>query len=364
MKRGASASREAICAREMPHGHKELGSGMSTPRMTLPKAIAKQQGQLLPQSTRPHRSGLMHSAQCSSSRASHLRQDKMLRAAALQKWRCLHATVGVRRFQAWAQSGPPSWWLKGRPRRVHGSLPEVQLLSHLAVLLKPEVPIAELFRDFPTARSPAWGARILSPSLALFCVLENTGAALFLEYDGYYRHHEESGLAADERKTEALLHFAPPGSRVLRIAHAHRGLQARNYSVEVVVERWNASRKEAVLAPVRQVVDAVLEELGDALQPLLKKELQAVACSTSRLCFTNAGNFVVGAEIGRNRELKCAQLRCFLEQLGLKQMQISRVVECFPSVLNYSIEANLKPTVEWLRDLGLSQAQLSSSLGL
>ena len=283
----------------------------------------------------------------------------MLHAAALQTWRCIHATAGIRKFQACAQSGAPSWWLKGRPRRVHGSVLEVQLLSHLAVLLQPGVPIAELFRNFPTERSVAWGANILSPDLALYGVLKQKDAVLFLEYDGHYRHHERSGIAADERKTEALLHFAPPGSMVLRIAHAHRGLKARHKSLEVVVDKWNASRQETLLAPVQQVVDAVFEEFDAALKAPLKKEIQALACSTTRLGNNIPANFVAEAELTRNRGLQCAKLHMSFEMLGLSQEQISKVVARLPQILGYSIEANLKPTVEWLRDLGLSQVQIA-----
>ena len=272
--------------------------------------------------------------------------------------------VGALGFQAWppsrALSSTPSWWKKGRPRRVHGSLPEVQLLSHLAVLLKPQVPIAELFRDFPTERSADWGASILSPDLALYGLLKSKAAGLFLEYDGHYQHYDASGLVADERKTEALLCFAPPGSVVLRIAHAHRGLKARQNCVEIVIDRWNACRKQDVFVPLQQVSDALLRELNGALHAPLRRQLQDLIVASSGLCFKDAGNFVDDAQVrGGDRELRLVQLYVFLEKVGLSQVQNAKVVACFPPVLGYCIEANLKPTVEWLRDLGLSQAQVA-----
>ena len=76
-----------------------------------------------------------------------------------------------------------------------------------------------------TFRSAFWGAPVLSPDLELFGVLKPTGAGLFLEYDGHYRHHEALGLVADERKTEALLCFAPLGSVVLRMAEGQAELR-------------------------------------------------------------------------------------------------------------------------------------------
>ena len=87
-----------------------------------------------------------------------------------------------------AVRGPPSWWKAGRPRRRPGSLAESELLSHLAVLLLPEEPIGELFRDFPAEKSEGWGRNTLSPDLAVHGAFESEEAALFLEYDGYYRH--------------------------------------------------------------------------------------------------------------------------------------------------------------------------------
>eukprot|EP00439_Symbiodinium_sp_Y106_P008819 s8097_g1.t1 len=53
--------------------------------------------------------------------------------------------------------GPP-WWRKGRPRTVHRSYAEVELLSRVAELLMPGEAIGELFRDFPVEPSDAWGA--------------------------------------------------------------------------------------------------------------------------------------------------------------------------------------------------------------
>ena len=110
-----------------------------------------------------------------------------------------------------AVRSPPRWWKAGHPRRRPGSLAEAELLSHLAVLLLPEEPVAELFREFPVVRSDGWGRNTLSPDLAVYGALESEEAALFVEYDGYYRHLKPTGIAADIRKNTALLDLVPAG---------------------------------------------------------------------------------------------------------------------------------------------------------
>ena len=135
-------------------------------------------------------------------------------------------------------SVPPLWWQKGRPRKMLGSRAEAELLCHLAVLLMPDVPIAEAFRDFPVEKSEAWGSSRLSPDLTAYGVLKASDAALFIEYDGHYRHMEPPGLVRDMRKTSALLKFAPAGSVVVRIAHKER--QWKDKSTQVLVDSWYA----------------------------------------------------------------------------------------------------------------------------
>ncbi|CAE7267694.1 Mterfd1, partial [Symbiodinium pilosum] len=81
--------------------------------------------------------------------------------------------------------------------------------------------------------------------LAAHGVLRKGNAALFVEYDGYYRHLEPAGLVGDMRKTEALLRFAPAGSVVVRIAHEQRDWEEK--SVDVVVDCWPTGHGPSVL---------------------------------------------------------------------------------------------------------------------
>ncbi|CAE7615690.1 unnamed protein product, partial [Symbiodinium sp. CCMP2456] len=53
-------------------------------------------------------------------------------------------------------------------------------------------------------------------------VLEDTDAALFVDYDGAPAHMQPAGKAADIAKTEELLRQSPPGSYVVRVAHEGR----------------------------------------------------------------------------------------------------------------------------------------------
>ena len=152
---------------------------------------------------------------------------------------------------AGTESTPPAWWRKGRPRKILGSRAEAELLCQLAVLLMPDVPIAEAFRDFPLQQCKEWGSSRLSPDLTAYGVLRATDAALFVEYDGHYRHMEPLGLARDMRKTSALLHFAPAGSIVLRIAHKER--QLNDTCTQVLVDSWYAEHEPSLLKALKQV---------------------------------------------------------------------------------------------------------------
>ena len=77
--------------------------------------------------------------------------------------------------------------------------------------------LQELFRSFPSPKG--WAGHYLEPDLAAYGVLKDRQAALFVEYDGYWRHGEKEGIDRDGLKNAALLAYAPPGSHVLRISH-------------------------------------------------------------------------------------------------------------------------------------------------
>ena len=280
---------------------------------------------------------------------------------------------------------------------------EAELLSHIAVLLQPEEPIEELFRDFQVEQSEGWSRNILSPDLTVYGALQAEEAALFLEYDGYYRHLSPKGIAADSRKNKALLDFAPNGSHVLRIAHAHRGMELSCEMGEVVVDMWQLDHEASLIKALRQVAMSLLKKQGgkqgSALQPDQRAKLQTFVETPGRSGMHAAIEFTerIAAErelafdpaplheslrsglslsLSEAEELAVKLIKCpalsrrrveqqlqpamqFLENMGLENAQIAKAIARFPAVLGYSIEENLKPTVRWLRDLRLSKADVT-----
>ena len=116
----------------------------------------------------------------------------------------------------------------------------------------PQEPIGELFRDFPVKKSEVWRSRWLSPDLTAFGVLKDEHAALFIEYDGFFRHSDAQGQQRDQRKTTALLGHAPANSYVLRIGHVNRDLSPAENAAHVVVNVWRAGHEPALMKVVQQ----------------------------------------------------------------------------------------------------------------
>ena len=279
---------------------------------------------------------------------------------------------------------------RGWPRKQMNSVAEVELLSQLAVLLKPEVPIGELFRSFPAP--DGWGRHLLEPDLALYGMLKVKGAALFVEYDGYWRHAEKEGIENDRMKNEALLKYSPAGSQVIRLSHTLPSKQAGNV-IWIKIGTWQQGDKKSLS---RMLVDLLLQaisSLGGLLDEGLAKRLTSLTnsdvVSLSNLAETfsttadlvGAGNttdeildFLVsegfdqklvqlmqrraplhGVSIERSLQPK---LQWQLD-LGLTKKQVAKVIARLPQFLGYSIEQNLEPKARWVLDLGLTKKQVA-----
>ena len=237
-----------------------------------------------------------------------------------------------------------------------GSRAEAELLCQLAVLLMPDVPIAEAFRDFSVTKCKEWGSGRLSPDLTAYGVLKASDAALFIEYDGHYRHMESPGLARDMRKTSALLQFVPAGSLVVRIAHKER--RWKDKSVQVLVDSWCAEHEPSLLKALHQVAASLLHQSRDRLDPTLASRLEAFAAEEG--INKDASARAKEAELVGMSDSSKPKLEEFLcKEVGLNTWQVAKVIATFPSVLRYSMEVNLKPTVDWVKGLGLSQSQVS-----
>ena len=293
-----------------------------------------------------------------------------------------------------AACGPP-WWRKGRPRKVR-ICAEVELLSRLAELLMPQTPIGELFRDFPAgpSREPQW----LSPGIAAFGVLEDEGAALFVEYDRTDRNSDEQAQNDEELKTKALLHYAPAGSRVLRIGHRARDFGWQQKSLDAVVNVWREGHEASLMKAVSQSVWVLLSSCDIALREDVHQRLHRFAVTEPKTCLRKACEFSTKVLLASEVKTKKANVTAFLkehldfsqsrsqalvgkfprilrsvegrlkpivawlEDVGLSRKQVAKVVAGFPPVLSYSLEANLKPTVAWLGAVGLSRMQVAKAI--
>ncbi|CAE7746631.1 MTERF2, partial [Symbiodinium necroappetens] len=265
-----------------------------------------------------------------------------------------------------AVSGASFWWNAGYPRQLLRSVAEVEFLSHLAVLLAPDQPIAELFRDFCVEPSENWASSRLSPDLAVPGVLKEKNAVLFLEYDGYYRHQLPSGIAADERKNAALMHYAPAGSRVVRVAHAGRNVsRGDDRVIEVVVSTWQPGTQRSLRRTVWQLAQHLSSKLHGLLRPAPRARILEVP-HPGQVDLEPAHSFVQEATLsggGGTAESRRTEVLAFLQEvIALPEAVAEAALRKFPPLLGCSIEANLKPTVDWLHDLGLSKAQVSKAI--
>ena len=301
-------------------------------------------------------------------------------------------------FRPWPFSGrsagtfcgsAPSWWQRGWPRQRVGSMAEAELLAPLAEVLMPHLPIAELFRSFPSPKG--WSGHYLEPDLAAYGVLKDKNAGLFVEYDGYWRHGKREGLKMDQKKNEALLMYAPKGSYVIRISHTiSRPLQ--DNVLWVKADTWRSGCPKGVSKIHQDILKQALNQLKGSLNHQIKERLRlcaekaTVVPSTSSLDFINAaiaaGNKNTMDEIAlfletggfdkkdidlmlekalvrrTSVERRLAPALLWLLDLDLTKSQVAKAVSACPQILGYSIEQNLKPTVQWFLGLGLTKTQV------
>ena len=289
---------------------------------------------------------------------------------------------------------PPKWWQQGWARQRAGSVAEAELLAPLGELLMPSIPLEEMFRSF---KSPAgWRGHYLEPDLTACGVLKDQRAALFLEYDGYWRHGERECISRDEMKNVAMLSFAPPGSYVVRINHENR-CQMKDNVLWVSVSTWRLGDGRSFTRTFKTVVEQILQRLQHALNPGARKRFEAhlsnerlfvISRSAQEYCeaasvqgrgntteeiwnFLNAKGFghadidqmqeqVVASGLSIEKTLQ--PLLQWLSDFGLTQGQVAKALYTFPPILGCSIEQNLKPTVQWFLDFGLTKKQVAKAV--
>ena len=309
--------------------------------------------------------------------------------------------VAARLLQQRCSSRPttvcPNWWQQGWSRQRAGSVAEAELLAPLGELLMPNTPILELFRSFPSP--PGWAGNYLEPDLAAHGVLKDREAALFIEYDGYWRHGEKAGMEMDQLKNAALLAYAPAGSKVIRISHIPCKpvtLESNKGILEICVDVWRQGDSKRCSGALDHVFAKMVDSLEEALDPKTLKQLQMQSL-TGTIHISNAARAVAEAaaiarggnsvkEISRflNSEgysrknvslmlkgsisgWRCIETNLrpklkWLRQLGLSHDQVTKVVSTSPAILGYSIEQNLKTKAQWLLDLGLKRTQVAKAV--
>ena len=290
---------------------------------------------------------------------------------------------------------PPNWWQQGWSRQRAGSVAEAELLAPLAQLLMPQTLPLELFRSFPSP--PGWLGNYLEPDLAAHGVLKDPEAALFVEYDGYWRHGEKEGIEMDQLKNAALLAFAPDGSKVIRISHTaskpvscdanilwvcvdpwRQGCQRAfmitfNHLLSQMVDRLQSALNQEMLrklqrqrgrdvlhleADSKSIVDAAMKTKGRSTREEISLFLHGQGFTAIHISMMLESQLSAGQSIDNNLKPKLQ----WLSQLGLSKSQVAKAVAAFPKVLGYRIERNLKPTVQWLLDFGLNKTQVAKAV--
>ena len=292
------------------------------------------------------------------------------------------------------RAGPPLWWQRGWPRHRIGSVAEAELLAPLAELLMPQMPIAELFRSFPSPKG--WGGHYLEPDLAAYGVLKDENAALFVEYDGYWRHGEKEGMERDQMKNAALLKYAPKGSYVVRISHTIKMPLQDNNVLWVSAQTWRLGSPVLASKIHCEVIMQTLSGLKHTLCPKVMERLQVQSKEGATLRSAGVIDFMKTAKTaksgntmdeisvflkgegfstkevdlmleraivpGMSIENKLRPVLRWFSDLGMANIQVARAVSRTPKTLSLSVEQNLKCTVQWVLDLGLTKDQVAKAV--
>ena len=222
----------------------------------------------------------------------------------------------------------------------------------------PQVPIAELFRSFPSPKG--WGGHYLEPDLAAYGVLKDANAALFVEYDGYWRHGEKEGMERDRIKNAALLKYAPEGSYVVRISHTiSLPLQDKNV-LWVSAQTWRSGSPGLVSRVHADIIEQTVTGLKHKLCPQVVQRLQLQTQSCKQVPSTNVVDFLQGARTGKAGNTM-DEISQFLVSAGFSAIELDMMLEKV-LVPGMSIEQTLRPKLQCLLDLGLTKRQVAKAV--
>ena len=235
-------------------------------------------------------------------------------------------------------SVPPGWWRQGWARQRIDSVAEAQLLAPLAELLMPKTSIEELFRSFPSPEG--WSGNFLEPDLTAYGVLKDPSAALFVEYDGYWRHGEREGRSRDQSKNGALLAYGPPGSCVLRISHTHsRGL--KDQLVGIQVSTWQSCCRASLERTLTDMLKQISGGLEKVLCPRVANRFDLEASKGSVRVSARTDRFLQKAIAARGGNTS-QEISDHLGAEGFSKKDIELMIER-ASLSGTSIEGALQP---------------------
>ncbi|CAK9000933.1 Protein aardvark [Durusdinium trenchii] len=205
-----------------------------------------------------------------------------------------------------------------------GSVAEAELLSQLSAILMPDTEIRE-------TRG----------------ILKKRTAALFVEYDGYWRHGEKEGMAMDRKKNAALLDYAPAGSFVVRITH-HSILNpfVQGHILWITVPPWQAGEVRSLVKTLQAVLAQMVTGLRKFWQPSVLRRMEQVSLQMANKEWTlseDGQEFTMEAAENLKPKVK------WLLDLELSKTQVAKAVASYPPILWRSIEKNLKPKAALLR---------------
>ena len=120
-----------------------------------------------------------------------------------------------------------------------------------------------------------------------------------------------------------------------------------------------AAWKRAVTSEIHRAggVKFLLQNCRDKLSPSVARHFEALPAVQTDM---QAHGFASAAELVAFQAERGQEVESYLlHKLHMSSGHTTIMLAKFPSVAGFSIEANLKPTVTWIKSLGLSRAQVA-----
>ena len=243
---------------------------------------------------------------------------------------------------------PPAWWQGGWRRQCVGSAEKVELLSSLAAMLMPKMPVGDLFRSFPSPDEED----DLEPALTAWGVLKDPNAALFVLYDGKHGKRENITLTRHELRKQ-LLAYGPPGSHILHINHTEsRPLEDMVSFVKVgYLHPGDEASLSCVLCDIQK-------QVSHELRHFLCPEVLERFCNNEGSLPTSDLNDSRKASVAlRGAMVKDKLLENRLLAKGFSPASTSRMLKS-AHLMGKCVKAKLESRIQWLLDLNQNLAPI------